>query len=237
MNVDSNDAEQQSIFQHLRVYSTNINRRHYLPYWICTIIVVFKLVIILKQTFTRFWEKLATQGRCHLYPDMTCDRLSYLQNKGSMFKSSGSFKCYLINDLSDIHLELQPVYFTVNLKFSSKPSFKTFYVRARWRNWGASGGMRRLLGFCTSRNISNIINCSNRRVSLAIRERALKTSFVCRKFTDRGTSMDLSNMRKSYKSDQEVRLNLMGFWTYVFMISDLVHMWWRCTGHKSWFLQ
>ncbi|XP_057214627.1 pyridoxine-5'-phosphate oxidase isoform X2 [Triplophysa rosa] len=63
--------------------------------------------------------------------------------------------------------------------------------------------MRLLFGFCTSRNIGNDIKCFNPCVSLATRDRSLNTSFVCRKYTDRATSMDLSNMRKSYKSDQE----------------------------------
>ncbi|XP_056626648.1 pyridoxine-5'-phosphate oxidase [Triplophysa dalaica] len=63
--------------------------------------------------------------------------------------------------------------------------------------------MRLLFGVCASRNIGNIIKCFKPRVSPATRDRALNTSFVCRKYTDRGTSMDLSNMRKSYKSDQE----------------------------------
>lgn len=75
--------------------------------------------------------------------------------------------------------------------------------------------MRLLFGVCASRNISNIIKCFKPRVSLATRDRALNTSFVCRKYTDRGTSMDLSNMRKSYKSDQEVRFNFLYTQRYV----------------------
>jgi len=64
--------------------------------------------------------------------------------------------------------------------------------------------MRRLLSFCASRNISNIVKLIEPTVTLAVRHPPLFTSFFCREFTDSGTNMDLSNMRKSYKSDQEV---------------------------------
>lgn len=64
--------------------------------------------------------------------------------------------------------------------------------------------MRRLLSFCSSRNISNIVQLIEPGVALAVRNPPLFTSFFCREFTDSGTNMDLSNMRKSYKSEQEV---------------------------------
>lgn len=64
--------------------------------------------------------------------------------------------------------------------------------------------MKRLLSFCTSRNISKIVKFIEHRVALPVRNPPLFTSFFCREFTDSGTNMDLSNMRKTYKSDQEV---------------------------------
>ncbi|XP_058650504.1 pyridoxine-5'-phosphate oxidase isoform X2 [Onychostoma macrolepis] len=63
--------------------------------------------------------------------------------------------------------------------------------------------MRRLLRFCTSRNIGNIVKFIEPSVTFRVRSTSLFTSFFCRNFTDSGTDMDLSNMRKSYKSDQE----------------------------------
>ncbi|XP_067226095.1 pyridoxine-5'-phosphate oxidase isoform X1 [Chanodichthys erythropterus] len=63
--------------------------------------------------------------------------------------------------------------------------------------------MKRLLRFCTSGNISKIVKFIEPRVTLPVRNPPLFTSFFCRKFTDSGSNMDLSNMRKSYKSDQE----------------------------------
>lgn len=84
-------------------------------------------------------------------------------------------------------------------------SFHNVYVRAWtwWRRFGAAS-MRRLLSFCASRNISNIVKLIEPSVTFAVRKPPLFTSFFCREFTDSGTNMDLSNMRKSYKSDQEV---------------------------------
>ncbi|XP_016412683.1 pyridoxine-5'-phosphate oxidase-like [Sinocyclocheilus rhinocerous] len=63
--------------------------------------------------------------------------------------------------------------------------------------------MRYLSRFFTSRNIGNIVKFIESSVTLTIRSTSSFTSFFCRKFTDSGTNMDLSNMRKSYKSDQE----------------------------------
>ncbi|KAI2658399.1 Pyridoxine-5'-phosphate oxidase [Labeo rohita] len=63
--------------------------------------------------------------------------------------------------------------------------------------------MGRLLGFCTSRNICNIVKFIEPSVTLTVGITPLFTSFVCRKFTDSGSNMDLSNMRKSYKNDEE----------------------------------
>ncbi|XP_073671490.1 pyridoxine-5'-phosphate oxidase [Paramisgurnus dabryanus] len=63
--------------------------------------------------------------------------------------------------------------------------------------------MKRILSFCTSRNIGNIVKALKPRISFASYNQSFYTSFVCSKSTDSGTSMDLSNMRKSYKTDQE----------------------------------
>lgn len=63
--------------------------------------------------------------------------------------------------------------------------------------------MTRLLRFCTSRIVGDIVKFIEPSVTLKVRRTSLFTSFFCRNFTDSGTDMDLSNMRKSYKSDQE----------------------------------
>lgn len=58
-----------------------VNDRYCL-FYICYLLLIF-YAIISNQNLTRFREKPATQGRCHLDPDLTWERFveSYLQNK------------------------------------------------------------------------------------------------------------------------------------------------------------
>lgn len=104
-----------------------------------------------------------------------------------------------------MYLVLYFIHFKIKSCLQNELSFHNIYVRAWtwWRSFGAAG-MKRLLSFCISRNISKIVKFIEPRVTLPVRNPPLFTSFFCREFTDSGTNMDLSNMRKSYKSDQEV---------------------------------
>ncbi len=92
--------------------------------------------------------------------------------------------------------------------------------------------MIRLLRFCTSRNIGNIVKFIEPSLTFTVRRTSLFTSFFCRNFTDSGTDMDLSNMRKSYKSDQEVRHVTLYVWPWSETLSKRHNV----QSVMSWFL-